>query len=685
MAYWPDTGTGVNEQPERKPVQSVIRKYFTEGGLGQAPTVPGGDWFNQMTNEVLNVLAAAGIEPSKVDDDQLLQAIQIISNAAGSYEALRRSYLYAGYLLRPYPESFMDGATLTSVYDVVLDTVTGKAYSGSGPFPQDVDPGTNPLGGGFTDRSGDLLFYVTYSPSAEAKNAKTYFNIIIGDKPLPFASSIRDAFQVSRFINGKSDCHAFSDKTEISSISDTGTYGTFDSQTVVNHSGIQDHLFSFQDRSRYEGGGWLSSWGNIIWPEMTGSGTVNTRTDIEIKDASGSGGTINSHIGILIKNLSRAIANAAIYLEQSSGLSIYAPNDGASFVHAGNAIFGGVSTDENIKLRVIQNSSEGASAIQVTKTNGYSIYSPFDGKMYLKGKVGFGVEPTFNVPLQVGRADVNSRFFIDVDDLSANSGVIGDHQFGMVVNAGQRLAILSSYDNYAVVPGSDGLQNLGSSNKRWSHVFAATGTINTSDAREKQQVFKLSDAEKRVALRIKDMFVTFKFNDAVELKGDNARTHVGVLAQDVQAAFVAEGLDPHQYSLFCFDEWKESSVEVETTKDDPDAYSKSVEVQKTETVTVTKRRIEIRENAAVQIEYIEQIEQPIYVTLPVFDAKGAPIMRPSVPCNELDGEKTKCEQETYDAPVMETQIRYYKRVITPSGGLYGIRYEELLAFVISAL
>lgn len=79
MAYWPDTGTGVDTQPARKPVQSPLRKYFTEGGLGQPPTVPGGDWFNQMTNEVLNVLEAAGIEPSKTDDTQLLAAIRRLS------------------------------------------------------------------------------------------------------------------------------------------------------------------------------------------------------------------------------------------------------------------------------------------------------------------------------------------------------------------------------------------------------------------------------------------------------------------------------------------------------------------------------------------------------------------------------------------------------------------------------
>ncbi|MDD2342287.1 MAG: hypothetical protein PHV54_05295 [Tolumonas sp.] len=76
--FWPDTGTGVDAQPERKAVQSAVRKFFTEGGVGVPPTVPGGDWFNQITNEVLAVLAEAGISPSKVDDTQLLQAIVTI-------------------------------------------------------------------------------------------------------------------------------------------------------------------------------------------------------------------------------------------------------------------------------------------------------------------------------------------------------------------------------------------------------------------------------------------------------------------------------------------------------------------------------------------------------------------------------------------------------------------------------
>ncbi|MGU5714788.1 hypothetical protein [Aeromonas taiwanensis] len=79
--FWPDRGSGVSVEPARTPVASAVRQYFTEGGAGQPPTVPGGDWFNQITNEILNVLAAAGIAPSKVDDDQLLQAIRALQPA----------------------------------------------------------------------------------------------------------------------------------------------------------------------------------------------------------------------------------------------------------------------------------------------------------------------------------------------------------------------------------------------------------------------------------------------------------------------------------------------------------------------------------------------------------------------------------------------------------------------------
>lgn len=80
--FWPDRGSGVSVEPARTPVASAVRQYFTEGGAGQPPTVPGGDWFNQVTNELLNVVLAAGLEPSKSEDDQLKNAILELASSS---------------------------------------------------------------------------------------------------------------------------------------------------------------------------------------------------------------------------------------------------------------------------------------------------------------------------------------------------------------------------------------------------------------------------------------------------------------------------------------------------------------------------------------------------------------------------------------------------------------------------
>jgi len=102
-------------------------------------------------------------------------------------------------------------------------------------------------------------------------------------------------------------------------------------------------------------------------------------------------------------------------------------------------------------------------------------------------------------------------------------------------------------------PEADGTQKLGRAANRWSEVFAVNGSINTSDANQKEDIADLDASEKRVATRLKGLIKKFKFKDAVANKGDAARIHVGVIAQDVKAAFEAEGLDATKYGVFCSD------------------------------------------------------------------------------------------------------------------------------------
>ncbi|MFS2023878.1 tail fiber domain-containing protein [Massilia sp. CT11-137] len=102
----------------------------------------------------------------------------------------------------------------------------------------------------------------------------------------------------------------------------------------------------------------------------------------------------------------------------------------------------------------------------------------------------------------------------------------------------------------------DNATDLGGATFRFKTVYAGTGAINTSDGREKQQVQDIDQAAIRAVRRVK--FVQFKFIDAVATKGDGARLHFGVIAQQVKDAFEAEGLDAFAYGLLCYDEWEET-------------------------------------------------------------------------------------------------------------------------------
>ena len=114
----------------------------------------------------------------------------------------------------------------------------------------------------------------------------------------------------------------------------------------------------------------------------------------------------------------------------------------------------------------------------------------------------------------------------------------------------------------------DDTTDLGNSNARFDDIFATNSTIQTSDRNEKQDIEELTDAEQRVAVAAKGLMRKFRWKSAVAEKGDNARTHFGIIAQDLQAAFEAEGLNAGDYAIFTSNTWWETSTEVPAVEAD---------------------------------------------------------------------------------------------------------------------
>jgi hypothetical protein len=110
--------------------------------------------------------------------------------------------------------------------------------------------------------------------------------------------------------------------------------------------------------------------------------------------------------------------------------------------------------------------------------------------------------------------------------------------------------------------GNDNAIDLGYPSARFDDIYATNGTIQTSDRNEKQDIESLSDAETRVAVAAKGLLRKFRWQSAVEEKGDEARIHFGIIAQDLQDAFTAEGLDAGDYAMFISSTWWETQTEV---------------------------------------------------------------------------------------------------------------------------
>jgi hypothetical protein len=160
---------------------------------------------------------------------------------------------------------------------------------------------------------------------------------------------------------------------------------------------------------------------------------------------------------------------------------------------------------------------------------------------------------------------------------------------------------------------------LGDASRLWKEIFCANATINTSDERLKQDIEDIDERVFRAWEKVD--FKQFRFKQAVNAKGENARIHFGVIAQQVKEAFESEGLDGFKYGLLCYDEWEDEFEENEIT-DKPAEYDEEGNVISPAEVHTEKKLVRAAGNAygirygealALECAYqrwkLEQLEQ----------------------------------------------------------------------------
>lgn len=104
----------------------------------------------------------------------------------------------------------------------------------------------------------------------------------------------------------------------------------------------------------------------------------------------------------------------------------------------------------------------------------------------------------------------------------------------------------------AFIPSTDNNRTLGSASFRWSEVFAGNGTINTSDETMKQDIGEIPDKVLDAWGEVN--WQRFKWKDSVTERGDDARWHSGLIAQEIERVFSAHGLDANQWGVLCIND-----------------------------------------------------------------------------------------------------------------------------------
>jgi hypothetical protein len=238
--------------------------------------------------------------------------------------------------------------------------------------------------------------------------------------------------------------------------------------------------------------------------------------------------------------------------------------------------------------------------------------------------------------MQIGR-NASSGELVRFLSNGSTMGGIGVSSSYIWVNSGNvGLAFYPPADSVYPVDSSgsnrDNATDLGTSTVRFDDIYATNGTIQTSDRNEKQDIEELTDAEQRVAVAAKGLLRKFRWKSSVASKGDKARTHFGIIAQDLQAAFAAEGLDASDYAMFISTTWWETQTEV--------AAIEAVEAQDAV----------YNEDGELVTEAVEAVEaKEAYTRIDTYNS----------------------EEEAPEGATERTRM--------------GVRYSELLAFIIAAI
>lgn len=242
------------------------------------------------------------------------------------------------------------------------------------------------------------------------------------------------------------------------------------------------------------------------------------------------------------------------------------PDRKGTLTNNGNPIFGSAGLTGGIQL--LSNGSEGMSNLLLARTDSGSTGARI---VFHKSRSETNNDKDI---APVGTSELGSLFF--------NGDATTKHAIGAAIIVsgtvvGDTLGSIIAFTVDYAAPSaktyrmsaktfttlSDGLVDIGASGSSFKNIYLTNSPIVSSDERLKQDFRNLKAAEKKAAIEIKESICLYKMKGSVEEKGDGARWHVGVKAQQIVSIMESHGLEPFDYGFICYDEWDALDAEID--------------------------------------------------------------------------------------------------------------------------
>ena len=384
--------------------------------------------------------------------------------------------------------------------------------------------------------------------------------------------------------------HGFEDYNNIDMTGEVNAYASAALSPTISGDSDYDHFKAVQCWPYYTSSGDMVSFiGMDVRNSHTGSGTITNNYGVYVWPSQGAG-VIENDYGIYIGGVGRgSVLNYGIY--NVAGKNYFGGSmgigQGQADVSSGLAVADGDIRCVTAGKIFLQSSSQSkfgpADAIIAGGLGIETAIASYMGTDLLFGSGNvekMRIFSTGGMRFIGGNIELNGSGGIFLSSYSQSKfgqastiisgGSLTDTAIGFYSNlklACQGTEVVSLSASGVFTPSTDNTQSFGSASKRWSVIYAGTGTINTSDERQKEKIKTFSSNEIQAAIALSKEIGTFRFLSSIKEKGNNSRIHIGLTVQKAIDIMEQNNLDPFAYGFICYDAWEDEFNTIDLNED----------------------------------------------------------------------------------------------------------------------